>query len=142
MGGPVQDIRVLEIGDRGEPAGKMLADAGADVIRIEPPGGSVRRDMGPFPGDKPDRNACLSFLYNNANKRSVTLEVTKPAGLEIWKKLLATADIVIDSSGTGVLDKVGAGYETVDAPSKLIWTSFTPFGATGPWANWEANDLT
>ncbi|MSQ30952.1 MAG: CoA transferase [Dehalococcoidia bacterium] len=139
--GPMQGVRVLEIGDRGEHTGKLLADAGADVIRIEPPGGSSRRDVGPFPGDRPDRNACLTFLYLNTNKRGVTLDVTTPQGRDLWRRLVDTADIVLDSSGVDVLEAAGAGYDALGAPARVVWCSITPFGLTGPWRDWAANDL-
>lgn len=139
--GPMQGTRVLEIGDRGEHAGKLLADAGADVIRVEPPGGSTRRDIGPFPGDRPDRNACLTFLYLNTNKRGITLDVTTVQGRDLWRRLVETADIVLDSTGVDVLEEAGAGYDALGEPSHVIWCSITPFGLTGPWRDWAANDL-
>ena len=140
--GLMNGVRVLEIGDRGEQAGKLLSDSGADVIRVEPPGGSTRRDTGPFPDDSPDRNACLTFLYLNTNKRGVTLAVDQERGLALWQRLVAGADLVIDSAGPGTLERVGAGYEALGKPARVVWCSITPFGLSGPWRDWAANDLT
>jgi crotonobetainyl-CoA:carnitine CoA-transferase CaiB-like acyl-CoA transferase len=142
--GPLAGIRVLEIGERGEVAGRLLADAGADVLRIEPPGGSAGRRQGPFTGDRPGIEASLHHVYFNANKRGITLDPTTEDGRSLWRRLVVNADVVIDSAGPGVLDMYDAGPESnadLADEGRLVWCSITPFGLTGPWRDWEATDL-
>ena len=141
--GPLETLRVLEIGDRGEIAGKLLADAGADVIRIEPPGGGRSRHVGPFVDDDPGRPSLL-HATRNTSKRAVTLDVTQPAGLEIWQRLVGRVDVVIDATSPTFLDALGGGWQWAAAQPDLhacVWCSITPFGRTGPRRDWAANDL-
>ena len=142
MAGPVDGLRAVEIGDRGEVAGKLLADAGAEVIRVEPPQGARSRHSGPFSGDRPDVNGSLHHAYLNTNKRGVTLDVKKPQGAALWRRLLADVDIVVDSAGPGVLDGLEAGHAALEAEhERLIWCSITPFGLSGPRRDWAVTDL-
>lgn len=141
MAGPMEGVRVVEIGDLGELAGKLLADAGADVIRVEPPRGARSRHTGPFVGDRPDANGSLHFMALNTNKRGVTIELATPEGVAGWRALVASADIVIDAAGPDVLDGVGAGYASFADQPRLIWCAITPFGLTGPLRDLPANDL-
>ena len=141
--GPLEDLRVLEIGDRGEIAGKLLADAGADVIRIEPPGGGRSRHVGPFVNDDPAQPSLL-HAARNTSKRAVTLDVTQPAGLELWQRLVGRVDVVIDATTPTLLDALGGGWQWAEAQPELhacVWCSITPFGRTGPRRDWAANDL-
>ncbi|HJM76076.1 MAG TPA: CaiB/BaiF CoA-transferase family protein [Dehalococcoidia bacterium] len=140
MAGPLVGLRVVEIGDRGEVAGKLLADAGAELIRVEPPSGARSRGTGPFVGDRRDINASLHYAYLNTNKRGVTLDVAQSEGADLWRRLVAGADIVLDSAGPGVLDALGAGHDSFDDDA-LIWCSITPFGLTGPRRDWVVTDL-
>lgn len=135
-------LRVVEIGDRGEIAGKLLADAGADVIRVEPLRGARGRHVGPFVGDLHSLDHSLHYAYWNTNKRGVTLDISTPDGAELWRRLVCRADVVIDSSGPGVLSVLGVGYEAFAASPRLIWCSLTPFGLSGPWRDWQVTDLT
>ncbi len=142
--GPVQELRVVEIGELGEVAGKLLADAGADVIRVEPPSGAATRRLGPFVADRPGPDRSLRYVYFNTSKRSVTLELATPEGRELWQRLVQSADVVIDAAGMGVLDALGAGFERWAggyALERSVWCSITPFGRVGPRADWVANDL-
>lgn len=139
--GPLNGLRALEIGERGEVAGKLLADAGTDVIRVEPPGGAGSRRLGPFTGDHPDPNGSLRYRYFNTNKRGVTLDVAAADGQALWRRLVGRVDLVIDSSGPGALDRLEAGYGTTAEHARLIWCSITPFGLTGPWRDWAVTDL-
>ena len=141
MPGPMAGVNVVEIGDLGEVAGKLLADAGADVIRVEPPSGARSRGLGPFVGDKPDPNASLHFAYLNSNKRGVTLDLSAPGSAAAWRRLIERADVVIDAAGPGVLDAHGAGYESARDLERLVWCAITPFGLTGPWRDRPTNDL-
>jgi crotonobetainyl-CoA:carnitine CoA-transferase CaiB-like acyl-CoA transferase len=139
--GPIEGLRVVEIGDAGEVAGKLLADAGAEVIRVEPRTGARSRHAGPFAGDRPDANHSLSFHARNTSKRGVTLDLAQPRGRELWSRLVRWAEVVIDSSGPGVLDALGAGHAAFADHASLVWCSITPFGLTGPWRDWAATDL-
>ena len=141
--GPLETLRVLEIGDLGEVAGKLLADAGADVIRVEPPGGGRSRHVGPFVNDDPGQPSLL-HATRNTSKRAVTLDVTQPAGLEIWQRLVGRVDVVIDGATPTFLDALGGGWQWAEAQPDLdacVWCSITPFGRTGPRRDWAANDL-
>ena len=145
MSGPLDGIRILEIGDRAEAAGLLLAAAGADVIRVEPTEGSRGRRVGPFVADKPGQERSLHHAYFNANKRGITLDPSTGDGLTIWRRLLERADIVLDGTDPGSLDKVNAGHESFKAMhdgGKLVWCCITPFGLTGPWKDWAVTDLT
>ena len=141
--GPLEGLRVLEIGDLGEVAGKLLADAGADVIRVEPPGGGRSRHVGPFVDDDPGQPSLL-HASRNTSKRAVTLDVGQPAGVEIWRRLVGLVDVVIDATTPTLLDDLGGGWEWVESEPELsdcVWCSITPFGRTGPRRDWAANDL-
>lgn len=143
MSGPLAGIRVLEFCDElGQLTGKLLADMGADVIKVEPPGGSSARAIGPFVKDIPGPDRSLNFWYHNTNKRSVVLDLASNHGREAFRKLAATSDIVIESQEPGYLPGLGLGYEALaqDRP-ELIMCSITPFGQDGPWANWKSSDL-
>ena len=137
-------VRVVEIGDLGEIAGKLLADAGADVIRVEPPSGAASRHIGPYPGDEPGVESSLRFAVHNAGKRGVTLDLANAEGRDLWRRLCAGADVVIDAAGHGVLDDLGVGWEARlagGAAGPRVWCSITPFGREGPWAEWASSDL-
>ena len=112
--GPIEGLRVIEVGDRGEIAGKLLADAGADVIRVEPPAGVRSRGLPPFVDDDP-RKTSLSFAARNTSKRSVTLDLTAAGAArgaaDLWAKLVAQADVVIDSHPLTALDDLSAGWD-------------------------------
>ena len=137
-------VRVVEIGDLGEVAGRLLADAGADVIRVEPPSGAASRHIGPYPADEPGVEASLRFAAHNANKRSVTLDLAHAEGRDLWRRLCEGADVVIDAAGHGVLDSLDVGWEARlagGAAGPRVWCSITPFGREGPWAAWASSDL-
>ena len=140
----IEGLRVVEFGDLGEIAGKLLADAGADVVRVEPPAGAASRKIGPFPEDQPSIEGSLRFAYHNTSKRGVTLDPAHPEGRALWWRLVEGADVVIDAAGHGVLDALGAGWEaraTRNGSAPRVWCSITPFGRAGPWAGWAESDL-
>ena len=137
-------IRVIEIGDLGEVAGKLLADAGADVIRVEPLAGAATRRVGPFPEDLPSASGSLRFGYFNTSKRGVTLDVAKADGRALWWRLVAAADVVIDGVGAGALDALESGWNAAQGRvggQPRAWCSVTPFGREGPWAGWASSDI-
>jgi len=156
VSGPLAGLRVIELCDElGQLAGKLLADMGADVIKVEPPAGSAARSVGPFVDDTPGPNRSLNFWYHNTNKRSVVLDLETEPGASAWKSLVATADIVIEDRSPGALDRLGLGHRSLlpggneaTPPSSpfpappLIWCSITPIGQDGPWADYQATDMT
>jgi benzylsuccinate CoA-transferase BbsE subunit len=136
-------LRVLDLTEDGcMIGGKLLADFGADVIKIEPPGGSWSR-MAPFYQNSSDPNQSLFWFAYNTNKRGVTLNLEKPEGRQIFLKLAAGADIILESFGVGYMDKMKLGYRAVaDVNPDVIYASITPFGFTGPKSGYSASDLT
>ena len=142
--GPLHGLRVLEICDeKGQFCGKLLADLGADVIKIEPPGGESCRSFGPFLGDIPHRERSLSFWHYNTSKRGITLNLELGAGRAILRRLAATADIVLESRPPGYLESLELDYAHLAADNPgLIMCSLTPYGQTGPWRNFVSSDIT
>jgi len=123
--------------------GKMFADMGAEVIKIEPPaGGDEARRHPPFPGDSPHPEKSGFFLYLNTSKKSLTLDPTRPGGAEIFKQLIAHADILIEDRPPGYLERIGLSYEVLKTLNpRLIMVSITPFGQNGPYRDWKGTDL-
>src|SRR5512140_3103984 len=104
--------RVLELADaKGVYCGKLLADMGADVIKIEPPGGDATRHLPPFWEDRPGPDSSLFFLYMNTSKRGVTLDITRPTGHDVFRQLARTADIIVETFAPDHLDALGLGYD-------------------------------
>ena len=141
----LNDLRVIEFAEMvsGPMCGKMFADMGAEVIKIEPPGrGDEARSHPPYPGDVPHPEKSGFFLYLNTSKKSLTLDPASPAGVEVFKRLIADADVLIENHRPGYLESIGLGYETLRALNpRLILTSITPFGQTGPYRDWKGTDL-
>lgn len=139
----LDDIRVLDLaGETGVYGTKLLADLGADVIRIEPPDGDPMRAIGPFWHDECAADRSLSFFNLNTNKRSITLDFTKPEGRALFEKLVATADVVVETHAPGYLDSLGLGYAGLCAiRPDIILTSITGFGQTGPHAHYRWSDI-
>ena len=143
MSGPLVDLRVVEFGDElGQYAGKLLADMGADVVKVEPPEGSSARRIGPFVNDEPGPNRSLNFWYHNTNKRSALLDLETAGGREQARALVAQADLLLESFAPGHLGGHGLGYADLatDNP-RLIYCSLTPFGQDGPWAQYQVTDM-
>ncbi len=136
--------RVLDLTDvRGQLAGMMLGDLGADVVRVEPPGGSAARRTGPFLPDGPDAERSLSFTTYNRNKRSVELDLDSDEGRNAFLGLVAAADFVLDSGPPSLLDDAGLGFERLlKTNPQLVQVRVTPFGIDGPYADLPAADLT
>ena len=135
--------RVLDLTDeRGLLAGKILADLGADVVQIEPPGGNPARNIGPFYGDDPQPEKSLFWWAYAANKRSITLDLEQKDGQALLKKMVAEADFLVESFAPGYLDTLGLGYDALaEVNPKLIMVSITPFGQDGPYSNYQATDI-
>jgi len=135
--------RVLDLTDeKGVLCGKLLADLGADVVKVEPPGGDPARNTDPFYKDIPHPEKSLFWFYTNLHKRSITLNIESPDGKAIFKKLVQTADFVIESFDPEYMHSLGLGYPELEKINPgVIMTSITPFGQTGPYAHYKATDL-
>ncbi len=135
--------RALDLTDeKGFFCGKTLGDLGADVIKVEPPGGDPARNIGPFYQDEPDLEKSLYWFAFNANKRGITLDITTPDGRNIFQRLVKSADFVLESFPPGYLDEVGLGYTTLsEINPRLIMTSITPFGQDGPYKDYQGPDI-
>lgn len=136
-------VRVLDLTfEMGWYAGKLLADLGADVIKVEPPGGDPGRGLPPFYADQPGRESSLRFWYFNANKRSATVDLGQYDGRQLFGRLVDTADIVIESHKPGELESLGVDAAALrERNPALVWTSITGFGLDGPHAGWEVTDI-
>jgi len=122
--------------------GRALSDFGAEVIKIEKPGGDPARLKGPFYKDTPDPERNLTWFAFNANKKGITLDIESPKGREIFKKLVKTADAVLESYAPGYLDSLGLGYQDLSKinPS-IVLTSITGFGQEGPYRDYKDPDI-
>lgn len=140
MTGWLSPYRVIDLTDeRGLLAGQMLAKLGADVIQVEPPGGSTARRVGPFD----DEGRSLYWSAYAAGKRGVTLDAETRDGRARLLDLLAGADILIDSADPGRMAALGLDFASLrDAFPRLICASVTPFGSSGPKRDWAASELT
>ncbi len=135
--------RILDITtDKAFIAGRALSDFGAEVIKIERPGGDPSRSMPPFYKDDPDPEKNLWWLSFNANKKGITLDIETEAGREIFKKLVETADAVLESFAPGYLDNLGLGYKDLSAVNPgIVLTSITGFGQEGPYRDYKDPDI-
>ncbi|MYD36417.1 MAG: CoA transferase, partial [Dehalococcoidia bacterium] len=136
-------IRVLDLsGLAGQYAGRLLADLGADVIKIEPPGGDPVRSMPPFAGDEPGPDRSLRWLAYNTNKSSVVIDIETDSGRQQLLDMARSADVVLDSFEPGYLASIGLPDEALrEANPRLITVSVTPFGESGPYGGYLASDL-
>jgi crotonobetainyl-CoA:carnitine CoA-transferase CaiB-like acyl-CoA transferase len=141
--GNLADIRVLELADeQAEYCGRLLAGLGADVIKLEPPGGSPSRRIGPFWADREDPERSLFFWQYNLGKRLVQLDLEQAPGRARFLELLAGADVLLDSTPRGWL--AGLGLDPAQLRARfpaLVTARLTPFGDGGPWADYKASDL-
>jgi benzylsuccinate CoA-transferase BbsE subunit len=139
----LNNCRALDLTDeKGFLCGKILADLGADVIKIERPEGDLSRKMGNFWHDIPDPEKSLYWFAYNSNKKGITLNIETADGVEIFKKLVKTADFVIESFTPGYMDKLGIGYSNMSKLNKgIIWASITPFGQEGPYRDYKDSDI-
>ncbi|MDE0035358.1 MAG: CoA transferase [Deltaproteobacteria bacterium] len=136
-------VRVLELaGAEGEYCGKLLADFGAEVIKVEPPGGSPSRGEPPFMDDRPGSDRSLTFLYFNANKKSITADLGTEEGRERVRRLSAEVDVLLESGAPGTLAALGLGHEDLrTANPRLVYASVTAFGQTGPYSGYRWSGL-
>jgi crotonobetainyl-CoA:carnitine CoA-transferase CaiB-like acyl-CoA transferase len=143
-GGALEGVRVLEVGGEiGAWCGKLLADMGATVVKVEPPGGDRTRSYEPFYQDEPGPERSLYFWHYNTSKKSLTLDLDAEAGLDLFRRLVAGADVVLDSHQPGHLADLGIGYEELrKVRPDLVMAAVSPFGQDGPYANYAMTDLT
>lgn len=141
--GYLDGVRVLEIGNElGEYCGKMLAGLGADVVRVEPPGGAPTRRFGPFLDDDETPEHSLYFWHYNFGKRGVTVDLDSEAGRDELAALVRQADVLIDSTPRSVLDTAGLDRRArAGLNPRLVDLRITPFGDDGPYAEWLGTDL-
>ena len=139
----LNDVTVLDLTDeKGVYTGKLLADMGANVIRIEPLSGNKTRLIGPFFMDRVNEESSLYNWYHNTSKKSITLDISTKEGIEILKKLCLKADILLESFDDNYLEGIGLSYDDISKQnSQLIWTAISGFGRTGPYANYKTTDL-
>lgn len=137
-------LHIVELAhERGALAGKLLADMGADVVLVEPPGGAPQRSHGPFVDDVPDRERSLSWWHYQTSKRGIALDWRAAAGREALLALVASADLLLECEDPGVLEAAGLGDDVLTgAHERLIHVSMTPFGPDGPRRHELATDLT
>ena len=137
-------VKVLDLTDiKGQFCGKLMASLGAEVIKIEKPGGDAERMLPPFADNVPGPENSLWYASWNTNKKSITLDIESTQGKEIFKKLVEDADFVIESFTPGYMESLGLGYDELEKINKsVIMTSITPFGQYGPYSKYKASDLT
>jgi len=137
-------IRVVELGQlvSAPYCARLFADYGADVIKVEPPGGDPARHWGPFPGDTPHPEKSGLHHFLNTDKRSVTLDVDTAAGRARLLELLREADLLVENQSPARMRALGLDYASLEAVNPdLVVLSITPFGQTGPYADWKGCDL-
>jgi crotonobetainyl-CoA:carnitine CoA-transferase CaiB-like acyl-CoA transferase len=143
--GILEGLSVLELGRlvAAPYCGKLLADLGADVLKLEQPGaGDPARGQGPFPDDVPHRERSALFLYLNTNKRSITLEIGTETGRAIFRRLVSQVDVLIEDCAPGELEALELDYPRLsELNPRLIVTSITPYGTTGPYRDYRTRPL-
>ena len=136
-------LRILDLTDeQSAGCGRLLAELGADVIKVEPPGGDRTRSRGPFAGGKPHAERSLRFLHYNGGKRSIVIDLEASEGQRAFAELVRRSDAVVESFAPGELDALGLGYEQLaELNPGIVLTSITPFGQSGPQRDWKGDDL-
>ncbi len=141
----LDDLKVIDLTHyiAGPYATKLLADYGADVIKVERPGtGDGARRLGPFPGDDTDIEKSALFLHLNANKRSMTLDLKHPRGIEVLKEMVRQADVLVESFRPKVMPSLGLAYDVLSAINPaLVMVSISDFGQTGPYRDYKGSEI-
>ncbi|MHB8202790.1 MAG: CaiB/BaiF CoA transferase family protein [Desulfomonilaceae bacterium] len=143
-GQSLSNIRVLDFtGELGSYASKLYVGLGADVIHMEPITGDPLRNISPFYQNRPDREGSLRYLYYNAGKRGIPVNLNENRGKEVFLKLCETADLLFESFAPGYLEDLGLSYQSlITHNSRLVQVSITPFGHSGPYKDYPGSDLT
>ena len=142
--GPLTGIKVLDLSEdiAGSFCARLLADYGADVLKVEPPGGSAMRRFGPFYQEEPHPEKSLFFLILNLNKKGITLDLSSPAGRRLLQELVPHVDLIVESYRPGYLAGLAIGYDDIARiNSNLVMTSITPFGQTGPYSQYSGEEI-
>jgi crotonobetainyl-CoA:carnitine CoA-transferase CaiB-like acyl-CoA transferase len=138
-------VRIVDLSSNpmGGYATRLLAAYGAEVVKVEPPRtGEPTRSVGPFPDDQPHPDRGGTSLFLDANKKSVTLDIARPRGREIFDRLLETADVMVETFAPARADQLGLGYSELERRfPRLIVASITPFGKDGPYRDFQACDI-
>jgi len=139
----LEGVRVLEVADeQAEYTGLLLAGLGAEVIKVEPPGGNSTRRIGPFYEDREDIESSLFFWHYNRAKRSVVIDLTTEAGRADFRRLASRVDVVLDSTPRTMLPENEVALDSLrESFPWLITARISPFGDDGPWGDWKACDL-
>ena len=141
----LQGVRVIEWGNLVSApfCGKVLAELGAEVIKVEPPGaGDASRQLGPYPDGVPHPERSGLFLFANLNKKGITLDPTRKAGRDLLGRLLETADIFLDNQPLDILKETRLDYDSLRGPYPgLVATSVSPYGRSGPYQDYRGYDL-
>ena len=139
----LESFKVLDLTDQtGSLCSKILADLGADVIKIEKPAGNQSRNLGPFFKNEVGTNTSLHWFASELNKRGITLDIETKDGQQLLLQLVSKADFVIESFPVGYLEELNLGYSSLNKINpRLIMTSISPFGQTGPYKNYKASDI-
>ncbi|MDY6916589.1 MAG: CoA transferase, partial [Chloroflexota bacterium] len=142
---PLSGLKVIEWAElvSGPYCGKLLADLGAEVIKLETPGlGDRARARGPFPGDLPHPEKSGTFLYLNTNKLGVTLNVECASGVGIFRKLIEQADVLVENHPPSVVERLGLTFNSLsEVNPRLVMTSISAFGQTGPYRDYKSCNL-
>jgi len=143
-GNVFNNIRIVELaGELGAYTGKLFADLGAEVIRIESMEGDPTRFEKPFFKEVPGTENSLRYQYLNTNKKGIVFDIASSEGKEVFIKLIKTSDLLIESLPPGYLESLGLGYETLSVINpKLVHTAITPYGQYGPYKDLPYSDLT
>ncbi len=141
--GALTGYRILDLADsRGAFCTRVLADLGADIVKIEKPEGDPGRNMSPFMNDTPNLEKSLYFLYRNTGKRGITLNLEAEQGKDIFRKLIKTADVLVDNSHPDYLPGLGFGYADIkEINPGLIVAGITEFGQSGPYRDYKGSNL-
>jgi len=141
--GALTGYRVLDLADcKGAYCTKLLADLGAEVIKVEKPHGDASRDIPPFAGDVPHIERSLYFLYRHANKYSITLDWETPDGRGIFRRLIETADVLVETNPPGHMERLELDYPSLKRVNPLlVMASITEFGRGGPYRDWKGSEI-
>ncbi|HVC43170.1 MAG TPA: CoA transferase [Candidatus Binataceae bacterium] len=146
MAQALASLKIVEIGELASApyAAKLMADMGAEVIKIERPGiGDRARTRGPFPGGAAHREKSGLYRYLNTNKLGVTLDIARPEGFALLERLVADADVLVHNVAPPEMDRVGLNFDRLHQINpRLVMTSITPYGLTGPWRDLRAEEIT
>ena len=144
LNGALGGVKVLDLSEdiAGSFCARLLADYGAEVLKLEPPGGAALRRMGPFFQDDPHPDKSLFFLVLNLNKKGATLNLETDTGKAILKKLVPHVDVIVESYRPGYLASLGLGHADLQALNPaLAMTSITPFGQEGPYSQYRGEEI-